>query len=341
MQLSSTNKNNKNNKKCRTHRKNRTKTPEQLFDNPIALSKLPDEAFTKAGLDKKEYVSKAWKKYHERKAEETEFKMKELTSYNPSGFIEETRTMEGKLKLLDDLGMDNLHKNIGLYYQLQAQLIQNLSYNMKCYYTNISAATTNLENVQKDFEILSMLNSKVLLKEEIIANYKQLGIFIKNWRRVLFNQNEIMKKYIRDFYKYVKMEGNAFKELIYSWDELKKKFDTENKRLITKKEKLWTQMDVAKWEITEDFLKIDRLLLFRDNGYAFAKMCTAETKSVNSLQNLLSYANYMNNSQLKELIDKQSQEMIKNTMDFCNEIYPTLTDMLDVWSNLNGVFQIG
>ena len=165
------------------------------------------------------------------------------------------------------MGMENLHKNIGLYYQLQSQLIQNLSYNMKCYYTNVSAACSNLENVQKDFEILSLLNSKVLLKNEIINNYKELGIFFKNWRRVLFNQNEIMKKYIRDFYKFIKMEGNAFKELIVGWEDLKKKFENENKRLTAKKEKLWSQMDVSKWEITEDFLKIDRVLLFRDKGY--------------------------------------------------------------------------
>ncbi|MCQ2817704.1 MAG: hypothetical protein MJ252_10610 [archaeon] len=268
-----------------------------------------------------------------------EFKMKELSAYTPSAYVEETRTLDGKAKLLEDIGMQNLNKNISLYYQLQGQLIQNLSYNMKCYYTNIGAACTNLENVQKDFEILTMLNSKVLMKEEVINNYKELGIFCKNWKRILFNQNEIMKKHIRDFYKYIKMEGIAFSELIVSWDELNKRFDSENKKLLSRKEKLWTTMDISKWEIMEDFLKIDRLLLYRDKGYAFAKMCTKDTQAVNSLQNQLFYANYLNNSQLRELIEKQAKDMLKNTKDFSTELYPTLTDMLDVWGNLNSFFQ--
>lgn len=268
-----------------------------------------------------------------------EFKMKELSNYQPSLFIEDMRTIDGKVKLLEDRGTENLNKNINMYFQMQSQLFQNLSYNMKNFYLNISAACTNLEEAQKDFETLSLLNSKVMLNEEVVRNYKELGIFFKNWKRILFNQNEIIHSHIRTFYKYVKMEGNAFKELTTSWEELKNKYDSENKKLMNKKEKLWTTMDITKWEIMEDFLKIDRLLLFRDKGYAFAKMCTNETKQVQCLLDQLNYANWVNNEQLKELVKRQGNEILLNTKAFTQDIYPSLTDMLDVWGNLDSFIQ--
>ena len=49
-----------------------------------------------------------------------------------------------------------------------------MNYNMKNFYENISAACLNLEEVQKDFETLHLLNTKVLMKEEITKTYEEL-----------------------------------------------------------------------------------------------------------------------------------------------------------------------
>ena len=35
-------------------------------------------------------------------------------------------------------------------------------------------------------------------------------------------------------------------------------------------------MDISKWEILEDFGRIDRVLLVRDKVYGCSKMCTTE-----------------------------------------------------------------
>jgi hypothetical protein len=72
----------------------------------------------------------------------------------------------------------------------------------------------NLEEVQKDFNLLSMLNKKFINKEDIIKSYNILELFFKNWKRILFNQNEIIKDNIRDFFKYINMETLSFDELI-------------------------------------------------------------------------------------------------------------------------------
>jgi sorting nexin-7/30/sorting nexin-8 len=263
-----------------------------------------------------------------------EFKMKELTTFIPSQYIEDIKTLSGTLNLLEDDGNDQYYKNISNYFKLQSQLFERMNYNLKNYYYNTEAACANLEEVQKDFETLASLNSKVLMKEEITKTYEQFGIFYKNWRRILYNQNENMKLYVRDFFKFTQMECNSYEELVKSREALKVKYISEFQRLQTKKDKLWTGMDVSKWEIVDEFDKVDRMLLFRDKTYACAKMCTRETQVVESLHKQVDYANYMNNEELKRMIENNCVKYLENVKEFTDVFYPTLNDSLEVWTNL-------
>ena len=133
---------------------------------------------------------------------------------------------------------------------------------------------------------------------------------------------------------YVQMEGGSFEELVQSRDFLKERYIEEHQRLCNKKDKLWATMDVSKWEIVDEFDKIDRLLLFRDKTYATAKMCTRDTQFVENLHKQLDYANCMNNEELKRLIDNNGKQFIDNFKQFADLLYPTLNDSLAVWSQL-------
>ena len=93
-------------------------------------------------------------------------------------------------------------------------------------------------------------------------------------------------------------------------------------------------MDVAKWEIVDEFEKVDRLLLFRDKTYATAKMCTRETQFVENLHKQLDYANYMNNEELRRLIENNGKKFLDNFKQFADLLYPSLNDSLAVWSQL-------
>lgn len=264
-----------------------------------------------------------------------EAKMKELTSFTPSMYIEDIKNITGKLYISSEIeGNEKYYTNINNFFKLQYQLFSRLNYNMKNFYLNINAAVTHLDDVQKDFEMLHLLNSKVQMKEEVTRCYEELGIFFKNWKRMLYNQNEIIKSNIKDFFKYIQMEGTAYEELIRSREEIKNKYTIENTKLNAKKDKLWASMDISKWEITEDMNKIDRVLLFRDKTYATAKMCTAETQMVDSLRQQLGYANRSNIDELKKLISKYCVSYIHNLNTFSEQLYPSLNDGLAIWTNI-------
>jgi sorting nexin-7/30/sorting nexin-8 len=264
-----------------------------------------------------------------------ERKIKELNNIVTSQYCEDLKTISGKLTVLYDDYNENYYINLNNYYKLQYQVLTRLNYNMKNFYRNMTMACMSLEEVHKDFETLNILNSKVKIKEQITKTYEELSIFFKNWKRILFNENEIIKENIKDFFKFHKMENLSFIELIDSRELIRQKYAAEKARLDAKKEKLYKIMDFNKWEIEDNFNQVDRALLFRDKNYAFDKMCTRETQALENIHKMLGYANFMNSEQLKNIIEYNSKKFVEVTKEFANKFYPSLNDGITLWSTLN------
>ena len=262
-------------------------------------------------------------------------KIKELNSIVPSQYCEDLKTLSGKLTVLYDDFNENYYVNINNYFKLQYQVYTRLNYNMRSFYKNITMACMNLEEVQKDFETLKILNTKVMMKDPIIKTFDELSIFFKNWKRILFNENEKIKENLKDFFKLQKMENMAFIELIDSRETIRQKYATEKAKLDAKKERLYKLMDFSKWEIEDNYGQVDRALLFRDKNYAFNNMCTKETQALENIHKMLGYANYMNNDQLKSIIKYNEKKFVEITKEFANKFYPSLNDGITLWSTLN------
>ena len=108
----------------------------------------------------------------------------------------------------------------------------------------------------------------------------------------------------------------------------------EKRRLDDKKTKLYSYNDVYKWEI-DDLNKINFELIYRDKNYAWEQMCTKETQALELTRQRFGYANYMNFSQLRKIINKNCKLFIENTKNFANSFYPSLNDAITLWSTLN------
>ena len=248
--------------------------------------------------------------------------------------VEEVRTIDGKLKISLDLEREEKYFiNINKYLEIQNKIYERLNDDLKSFHKCMNEAVENLAGVQKDFQLLHLLNSKVSMKMEILKTFEEFGIFFKNWKRVLFNQNDIFKQNIKKFFKYVNMENNSYFELVKSREEIKKKYLSENLKLIEKKEKLWSELDINKWEIS-DYNNLDRALLYRDKNYAFSKMCTFETFTMNNLRKMLGYANRTTMDELKKLINQNKVGFLENLRTFSEKLSPTLTDSLNVWTRM-------
>ena len=275
----------------------------------------------------------AFLKFNDR--EQFERKIKEMNAIVTTGYIQDMKTLSGKVHVFVDQDNEKYYTNIHNYFKLQIQLYNRLNYNLKNYYRNIISASKNLDDIQNDFDTLEKLNTKVQMKAEVSKTYEELSIFFKNWGRILNNENEIIKEKIREFFKYQKMENLAYIELINDRNEIKDIYLAAKKRLDEKKSKLYAYNGINKWEIEENYNNINFALIYRDKNYAWEKMCTKETQALELIKQQYGYANHMNFSQLRKIINKNCKTFVENTKDFANAFYPSLNDSITLWSTLN------
>ena len=260
-------------------------------------------------------------------------KFKEYQSQIPSSYVEDYKTLEGKVIISHDQGNEKYFTNINKYFRLQGQIFQKLNLSLKNFYNGMTAVCNHLEEVHKYFEIMHVLNTRVLMKPTITKSFEELGFFFDNWKKVLIKQKELVKNHMKDFYKYVNFEGRAYTELIDRREELKNKYNSEIARITAKKEKLYATGDISKFELGDDSV-VDRERLLRDKSYSFEHMCRNDNLNLEKLSNQLGYANKMNMMELKKMINEYCIRYVENIKNFDLEFYPTINDMVGTWSNM-------
>ena len=183
------------------------------------------------------------------------------------------------------------------------------------------------------------LNTRVMMKPTITNTYEEIAHFFKNWGNIMTKQRLLIKNHMKDFFKYVNLEGKAYSELIVRREELKNKYDSENQRITAKKEKLFSTGDINKMEINTEDKSINGERLIKDKPYAFENICYEDTKGLERLNNQLGYANKMNMRELRKLIKEYIGRFVDNLAEFNKGFYPTISDLLNTWTNIETFIQ--
>ena len=264
-----------------------------------------------------------------------EKKMKELNSKSFNQTFEDIKTLNGHVKILQqDNKSDKYLSRVSIFYKNQKQIFIKLSNSLKNFYRNTQTVCQNLEEISKSFEELESLNKVMKINEEILKSYEMLKLFFQEWKRIKENENEIIHDKIKGFFKIQKLKTNSFIEIFESRETLRQKYYTENTKLLSKKEKLYTSTkDVNKWEINEKE-KFDMSLLLRDKNYAFSIMCSKDNQAIESIKNLLELCNYNFFTAFKNLNKEYVKTFVENMKKFAELIYPLLDDGLKIGNKL-------
>jgi hypothetical protein len=249
------------------------------------------------------------------------------------------KSLDGKKKILN---LDNFEtekdifqnfNSISIYSNMQNNLLNELQNNLSGYKKSMAASCNYLEEAEKNFLKLSMIMDKVNISDKIKNVYEQYEIFFKNWKRIQANQCCIIKDFIKNFFKKIINKFEPLIENLEKQQSLIEEYQTIKNKIMAKKELLWQQMDVSKWELNQTE-QIDTSRLYRDKIYAQEKMCFKESLEINMKGELLGYYFYQNYESFKNLIEELNKSYIINIKDFANQIYPSLTDGINVYSNL-------
>ena len=262
-----------------------------------------------------------------------ESKFKEYATTQTSSYVEEYKTLDGKAVLSFDEGNEKYFNNINKYFRLQGQIFDRLNFSLKIFFNNMKTVAESLQNVEKNFEILHLLNTRVLMTETITKTYQEMNRFFRNYKKILIKHNEMIKIHIKNFFKYINIESKAYNELIERREELRNKFIAENQKVTAKKEKVFATGDINKFELGED-KNIDKERILTDKPYAFEHICKSDTNALMKIYHQLGYANKMNILELKNLINDCCARYVNNIKNFDAKFYPTINDLVTTWSNL-------
>ena len=308
---------------------------------PLPNKKIGNRRFEKDFIIKRMVKSESFKcseilisflSYEDRGKFDSKFK--EFMTQQPSAYVEEYKTLDGKVTISHDEGNEKYFTNINKYFRLQGQILDRVNFSLKQFYNNMCLVAESLKDVQKNFEIMHVLNTRVLMKQTITKSYEELSCFFKNYMKILIKQNDMVKNHMKDFFKYINLEGKAYTELIERREDLKAKYNSENQRVTAKKEKLYATGDITKFELGTNEKNVDRDRLMHDKPYAFEYICQNDTANLNKIYNQLGYANKMNMRELKKIIKEYCTRYVDNFKKFTEDFYPTINDLIGSWTNI-------
>ena len=223
--------------------------------------------------------------------------------------------------------------SISIFTNAQNDILKTLINNLTGYKKSMAEACNYLEEAQNNFLKLSMIMDKVNISDKIKNVYEQYEIFVKNWKRIQANQCFIINYMVKNFFKNIKNKFEFLNKNFEKNQTLIEEYQTNKNKLMAKKELLWQQMDISKWDINPTE-QIDTNRLYRDKLYAQEKMCYKESLDLKIKSELLGYYFYNNFYSFKNLMEELDKSYVTNIKDFANQIYPSLTDGITVYSNL-------
>ena len=197
----------------------------------------------------------------------------------------------------------------------------------------MAAACASLEEVEKSFQKLNLLSSRADFSKKITNAYEQYEIFFKNWKRILINQTCVIKETVNNYFKDISSQSLSYSELLEQQETLKNEYISRKSTLMAKKEKLWMTMDISKWEVNQ-MEQIDMVKIYRDKQYALDKMCFKDTAEVANLADILGFYYARTSEQFWEIVHNFESSIINDLNEFSNLFEPSLTDSVNVWSNL-------
>ena len=227
----------------------------------------------------------------------------------------------------------NYFNNVDTFFNSQNALIKGIKDNLNNYNIHMVEGCKCLEELENGFTKLSQYYSKANLAKDICNVFEQYQIYFKNLKRIHINQTSIIRAKINEYFKYLKNSGYSLIELIQRQNKVQKDYQKIKDELMNKKEGYWKKMDITKWEMNP-MDQIDSALLFRDKNYAFSKMCFQETQNLNNKGDLLGYFYINNIDNIKNVLKNIEKFSIDNLVSFSKDFEPSVTDVVNVWSNL-------
>lgn len=242
--------------------------------------------------------------------------------------LDENILKREKKKELLDIKI-NISKNNKIFGELNVAL-KSLEKEMK----QVCDRMTEISNLFKKLYDMSINNSEKL---GICKYYSDLSLFFKEYGNNEFQQMKNISEELKFHLKYLNLHYTV------SIDELYNTFKFQHdlyfqvaENLKQKKETLYKNMDIEKWELNPE----DRNIDYNDKNLIMKKMLPSDTKIVNDIKKyLIYYATQLNNENLriKDLLENKNNTNFKKLKDKSKRILNEFSGFLELMNSKNEI----
>ena len=242
--------------------------------------------------------------------------------------LDENILKREKKKELLDIKVD-ISKNNKIFGELNVAL-KSLEKEMK----QVCDRMTEISNLFKKLYDMSINNSEKL---GICKYYSDLSLFFKEYGNNEFQQMKNISEELKFHLKYLNLHYTV------SIDELYNTFKFQHdlyfqvaENLKQKKETLYKNMDIEKWELNPE----DRNIDYNDKNLIMKKMLPSDTKIVNDIKKyLIYYATQLNNENLriKDMLENKNNTNFKKLKDKSKQILNEFSGFLELMNSKNEI----
>lgn len=204
--------------------------------------------------------------------------------------VEQMSTSDG-LAYCDGSMSQEYAKNLDSYLNLTQNVQKSIKRQSNKLEENLKMTSTIITRLAESVKELERLQEMLPNSQKSGNTFREFHQVLGSWARSDLERIKTVKEYMSTFFKYTYNEVGPLKDLIKEREAAFQNFQKTEKKLVAKKDKLWSQGDANKWELdSKDLANLS--LLHENKELAFEKMLIKETKSVEKLRDVYAYYNY-------------------------------------------------
>jgi hypothetical protein len=263
--------------------------------------------------------------------EEFDKKKKEYNKLSSPVILNQVKSLTGELKVTVNKEKETYFQNIKDNIDLNENLLQKITKSYKALILLMEQLSDKMKEIAEIWKEIYKKNIKYYEKQNTTTSYNIMSKIMLDWAEINKKQRILINEGIREYFRYIKNELHAIKDLSVKVDTNKTIYSKAFDKLMALKENVFKQ-DISTWGLTSVDME-NKLQLLTNKNLAFSKMLPRDTKKVDELRQ--NYGFYLNSiisefERIKDLNSKRHKNninnFIKNIIESLNEFQNYLTD---------------
>ena len=268
-----------------------------------------------------------------------EKKKKEYNRLSSPVILNNVKSLTGELKVTVSKEKEIYLENIKDNCDLNEQLLQKITKGYKALILLMEKLSEKMKELSELWKDIYKKSIKYFEKPNTSTSFDILSKIMIDWSEINKKQKILVNEGIREYFRYIKNEFHAIKDLALKVDTHKALYVKAFDKLMTMKENTFKQ-DISTWGLNSIDMENKSQLLINKN-LAFSKMLPRDTKKVDDLRH--NYGFYLNSlisefERIREINAKRHKKYIniftKNITESLNDFQVYLSDRLSYYDDI-------